>query len=814
MSTSANSGKYKDAHQSESNESFLPHIKSAARVESASIRRVAARALAAILPPHRAGELALLYISELPVGLDSRNAPRKSNNYIHGLLLQIRTLVTSLHEESGLILQARKQHIMSIDMDINDKDDPLMNSFLTIQSIYSTLSQRLENWKPSAFFPDGLIQSAALELVRGVAEALYTAASGLDEEAKSFACIANKNALTFCKVGSSLLFDSKSFGSSLVLESCAEAAASSATCRLLFFCNSYVDSYVPFNNTSDKDDYISDLRNLLSHSSDEIRLSSARALKRSIKHAAASVNSILFNSYSTRIQGIEAFESLNAESIGAANTSIPILKRVLSQPLGLSLFQLILERLRSNETHPGVMRRLFRIAAMLGMSISSIKGNTWILSTLCTNSETKVEEVWSHLVKLYDITRDSSAKSQALILLGLITSSFVYSVQEDKENHHHYHHVLNESYRFLLEECITRIHTAAGNFGSFEVRNAATVCLSQFDSILLRIGLGQFFDSTIAAVACKLLWPRALELILDTDDEIREAARLAITTAMKYKFAIYEEGYNILAYTTAKILSRIPETLSHLLPPTVAYSSTNSKNDDENHHHNIDLPLVDEGNTLVLGIAALVCVFQESCEAINITEEKRREEKKNLALSINLASTILSVLSNGCLSIITGTNESITSLKKDIEGTRSNDEEIVLGIKNTTINEIEIQDSFLFFNTELLKRPMFQSDSTNEYAEPLIQGILFSAGWNVCCESIKNRDLISTKGLLFDSSAIQLITLATQVITTASNIDIGLLIDPILCKEEPWIPIDGIDDAPSVFAACRVAEIVLMSQDS
>jgi hypothetical protein len=814
MSTSANSGKYKDAHQSESNDSFLPHIKSAARVESASIRRVAARALAATLPPHRAGDLALLYISELPVGLDSRNDPGKSNNYIHGLLLQIRTLVTSLHEESGLILQGRKQNIMSIDIDINDKDDPLMHSFLTIQSIYSTLSQKLENWQPSSFFPDGLIQSAALELVRGVAEALYTAASGLDEKAKSFACIANKNALTVCKVGSSLLFDSKSFGSSLVLESCAEAAASSATCRLLFFCNSYVNSNVTSSITSDEDDYISDLRNLLSHSSEEIRLSSARALKRSIKHAAASVNSILLNSYSTRIQGIEAFESINAENIGAANTSIPILKRVLSQPLGLSLFQLILERLRSNETHPGVMRRLFRIAAMLGMSISSIKGKTWILSTLCKNSESKAEEIWSHLVKLYDITRDSSAKSQALILLGLITSSFVYSIQEDKENQHHHHHLLTESHRFLLEECITRIHTAAGNFGSFEVRNAAAICLSQFDSILLRIGLGQFFDSTIAAVACKLLWPRALELILDTDDEIREAARLAITTAMKYKFAIYEEGYNTLADTTAKILSRIPETLSHLLPPTVAYSSTNSENDDEIHHHNIDLPLVDEGNTLVLGIAALVCVFQESCEAINVTEEKRREEKKNLALSLsmNLASTILSVLSNGCLSIINGTNESITSLKEDIEGTRSNNEEVVLDIKNTTINEI--QDSAVFFNTELLKRPMFQSDSTNEFAEPLIQGILFAAGWNVCCESIKDRDLISTKGLLFDSSALQLITLATQVITTASNIDIGLLIDPILSKEEPWIPIDGIDDAPSVFAGCRVAEVVLMSQDS
>ena len=41
------------------------------------------------------------------------------------------------------------------------------------------------------------------------------------------------------------------------------------------------------------------------------------------------------------------------------------------------------------------------------------------------------------------------------------------------------------------------------------------------------------------------------------------------------------------------------------------------------------------------------------------------------------------------------------------------------------------------------------------------------------------------------------------MITTASNIDIGLLIDPILCKEEPWI-----SKMPTfVFAAC-IAEIV------
>ena len=208
--------------------------------------------------------------------------------------------------------------------------------------------------------------------------------------------------------------------------------------------------------------------------------------------------------------------------------------------------------------------------------------------------------------------------------------------------------------------------------------------------------------------------------------------------------------------------------------------------------------MADEATTFVLGIAALICCFNNCCNEMREHEQIVSKEKASF---VQLASTVLSVLTDGCIPVINGTVELITAAKKDLEGQDGNNV--------YTSSAVENSSNIMPFNTLLLKRPMFQSDSMNEYAEPLIQGVLFAAAWSVCCEAVTDKDILSTRGSLFTSSAMEVMNLAAKVTTAASDVDIGLLLDPVLGHEGPWIAYDGIDDAPMIFAGCKTAEIVM-----
>ena len=838
-SSSSPSNGYNDSilPLSESTDAFLPLIKAAACVDSAPIRRVAARALASTLPPKCAGDLAMLYISELPLALEPPRTQktdsltpmmlvRMNENYVHGLLLQIRTLVTSLHEEAGLHLQAHLSSLSSSSLNstLLGATEASKHTFSVLHSIHTSLNRKLEGWVPSSSStPPGLTQSAALELVRGIAEAMITSASSVDEHAKRIASLASKQALYLCRVGSGLsadggaitLVNSTSFGASLMLSSCADAAAAAATSRLLFLCSAPSSSSSSDNSSIDGTMYnveacIDDLQRLLSHNVDDVRLASSRALKRSIKHAAASVNAILVNVYSSRTQGTASFESQRAEKIGAANTASFVLQHALTQPAGKSLFRLVLDRLRSGENHPGVMRRLFRSAALLGVAATTSHGgdNGSVYSTLgqfkslVADSFSEQDSLWSDLLRIHDETRDASAKSQAIVLLGLFTSSFISSLMDGNG--------CDDSRRTLLfKESIDRIGSAAENVASFEARNSAAFCLSHGNSILLRTGLMQSIDPSISSLACQRLWPRALELIVDTDDEVREAARHSIATAMSCMFGSIEGGLETLSHTTALLLSKVPDALAYLLPPVSAFL-TEVPNFDF-HHHNIDLPLADEATTIVLGVAALVCCFNNCCSAMR--ESKDDDIDKDGARASNralLASTVLSVFSGGCLPVINGTFELIAMAKKDVEEGQDEDKDEHENEGNHISSDAKGDSNAMPFNTRLLKRPMFQSDNMNEYAEPLVQGILFAAAWSICCEAVTDRDIVSTRGLLYSSpSAMEVMNIAAKVTSAASDVDIGLLLDPVLGHEGPWIANDGIDDAPLIFAGCKTAEVVM-----
>ncbi len=55
----------------------------------------------------------------------------------------------------------------------------------------------------------------------------------------------------------------------------------------------------------------------------------------------------------------------------------------------------------------------------------------------------------------------------------------------------------------------------------------------------------------------------------------------------------------------------------------------------------------------------------------------------------------------------------------------------------------------------------------------------------------------------------EVMNIAAKVTSAACDVDIGLLLDPVLGHEGPWMANDGIDDAPLIFAGCKTAEVVM-----
>jgi hypothetical protein len=57
--------------------------------------------------------------------------------------------------------------------------------------------------------------------------------------------------------------------------------------------------------------------------------------------------------------------------------------------------------------------------------------------------------------------------------------------------------------------------------------------------------------------------------------------------------------------------------------------------------------------------------------------------------------------------------------------------------------------------------------------------------------------------------AIRLRASAAGVLAAASEADAEPTLDGVLGREGPWLALDGVDGAPAVFAAARVAEALL-----
>ncbi len=108
------------------------------------------------------------------------------------------------------------------------------------------------------------------------------------------------------------------------------------------------------------------------------------------------------------------------------------------------------------------------------------------------------------------------------------------------------------------------------------------------------------------------------------------------------------------------------------------------------------------------------------------------------------------------------------------------------------------------FRTAMLRRTMFLPDADNEFAEPALGGALAAAA------IAAGRAAAGADG---GASAAQLAArlraLATRVLAAASEADAAPMLDGVLGREGPWLALDGVDDAPAVFAAARVAEALL-----
>jgi hypothetical protein len=108
------------------------------------------------------------------------------------------------------------------------------------------------------------------------------------------------------------------------------------------------------------------------------------------------------------------------------------------------------------------------------------------------------------------------------------------------------------------------------------------------------------------------------------------------------------------------------------------------------------------------------------------------------------------------------------------------------------------------FRTAMLQRTMFLPDADNEFAEPALGGALAAAAFAA------GR---AAAGVVGGASAAQLVARlrasAARVLAAASEADVAPMLDGVLGREGPWLALDGVDDAPAVFAAARVAEALL-----
>ena len=108
------------------------------------------------------------------------------------------------------------------------------------------------------------------------------------------------------------------------------------------------------------------------------------------------------------------------------------------------------------------------------------------------------------------------------------------------------------------------------------------------------------------------------------------------------------------------------------------------------------------------------------------------------------------------------------------------------------------------FRTAMLRRTMFLPDADNEFAEPALGGALAAAAFAAARAAAGAGGGASAAQL-----SARLRASATRVLAAASDADAAPMLDGVLGREGPWLALDGVDDAPAVFAAARVAEALL-----
>jgi hypothetical protein len=344
---------------------------------------------------------------------------------------------------------------------------------------------------------------------------------------------------------------------------------------------------------------------------------------------------------------------------------------------------------------------------------------------------------------------------------------------------------------------------------SFDLRYAAAAALARGGSRLLRAGLGLLDEgeeggatseaetlstaspaSTLASHLQRLLWPAALALLQDADDEVREAARgavaLALTRGGRGEEADEDEALQ-LAAAAARILARLPTGLRPLAPPAEAF-------DGRCAHTCLVLPLVGEAHMLVLAHAALLRAAErggeEGVRGASVETFRRRQI---------IAAAALDTLAASAGAVLEGAAKAVEQAV--VDATLGNAANVGDGAAGA--------DAPLPFRTSMLQRSMFLPDADNEFAEPALGGALAAAAFAAGCAAAGVGAMVAGAGAGAAQRYAQLRFTAAAVLAAASETDATPMIDGVLGNEGPWLALDGVDDAPTVFAGARVAEALL-----
>jgi hypothetical protein len=215
-------------------------------------------------------------------------------------------------------------------------------------------------------------------------------------------------------------------------------------------------------------------------------------------------------------------------------------------------------------------------------------------------------------------------------------------------------------------------------------------------------------------------------------------------------------------------------------------------------HSCLALPLVGEAHVLVLAHAALLRAAERGGGAA-----PRRLQLLAAAALDTLAARAREVLEGGAAAVADATADAAAGNDGDSDGD-SGDGKCRDGGDCFGVSSGEGGEQRLPFRTAMLRRTMFLPDADNEFAEPALGGALAAAAFAAGRAAAGAGGGASAAQL-----AARLRASAAGVLAAASEADAAPMLDGVLGCEGPWLALDGVDDAPAVFAAARVAEALL-----